>query len=86
MTEGGKEKAKATALAGVGASVGGAGGASVGVLELAARGSVTGLSAGIVIALGAAAGGFLGLAVYRFIKKPKASPAIGPAPGSDPKV
>ena len=72
MTEGGKEKAKATALAGVGASVGGAGGASVGVLELAARGGVTALSAGMVIGAGAVAGGLLGFAVYRLFKKPKA--------------
>jgi hypothetical protein len=82
MTEGGKDKAKATALAGVGASVGGAGGASLGVLELAARGSVTGLSAGVVIGVGAVAGGFLGLAVYRFFKKPKAG---HPAPAPNPK-
>jgi hypothetical protein len=72
MTEGGKDKAKATALAGVGASVGGAGGASVGVLELAARGTVTALSAGMVIGAGAIAGGLLGFAAYRFFKKPKA--------------
>lgn len=71
MTEDSIEKAKATALAGVGAGVGGAGGGTVGVLELAARGSVTGLSAGVVIGLGAMAGGLLGLAVYRLLKKPK---------------
>ena len=49
MTEAEKGKAKATAkataAAGVGAGVGTAGGASVGVLELAAKGAVTGLSA-----------------------------------------
>ena len=48
MTEADKEKAKATAIAGVGAGVGTAGGASVGVLELAAKGAVTGLSAGLL--------------------------------------
>jgi hypothetical protein len=72
MTEEEKEKAKATAAAGVGAGVGTAGGASIGVLELAAQGAVTGLSACLVIGLGAVAGAALGLAgygVYRSIKK-----------------
>jgi hypothetical protein len=73
MTEDEKEKAKAAAAAGVGAGVGTAGGASVGVLELAAQGAaVTGLSAGLVIGVGAVAGALLGLAgygVYRNIKK-----------------
>ena len=72
MTEDEKEKAKATAAAGVGAGVGTAGGASIGILELAAQGTVTGLSAGLVIGLGAVAGAVLGLAgysVYRSIKK-----------------
>ncbi len=77
MTEEEKEKAKAAAAAGVGAGVGTAGGASVGVLELAAQGAaVTGLSAGIVIGVGAVAGALLGLAgygVYRNIKKKQKS-------------
>ena len=74
MTETGKEKAKAAAVAGVGAGVGGAGGASAGVLELAALGSATPLSAGVVIGLGAVAGAavFLaGYSAYRFFTKPK---------------
>ena len=79
MTENGKEKAKAAAVAGVGAGVGGAGGASAGVLELAALGSATPLSAGLVIGLGAVTGAavFLaGYSAYRFFKKPKtADPA-----------
>ena len=45
-----KEKLEEAAVTGVGAGVGGAGGATVGVLELAAtQGTVTGLSAGVVI-------------------------------------
>ena len=50
-----KDKVAAAAVTGAGASVGGAGGATVGVLELAARGAATGLSAGVVIGAGAAA-------------------------------
>lgn len=64
-----KEKVESAALAGVGAGVGGAGGATVGVLELAAaQGVVTGTSAGIVIAVGALAGAatlFLGYKLLR---------------------
>jgi uncharacterized membrane protein YebE (DUF533 family) len=71
MTEDEKDRAKASAIAGAGASVGGVGGATVGVLELAARGAVTGLSASLVIGLGAAAGGALAYGVYRFFKKRK---------------
>jgi hypothetical protein len=76
MTEEEKDKAKAAAAAGVGAGVGTAGGASVGILELAAQGAVTGLSAGLVIGVGAVAGALLGLAgygVYRNIKKKQKS-------------
>lgn len=76
MTENRKEKAKAAAVAGVGAGVGGAGGATGGVLELAALGSATPLSAGIVIGVGAVAGAAVFLAgynLYRFLKKPKAA-------------
>jgi hypothetical protein len=71
MTEDEKDKAKATAVAGAGVGVGGAGGATLGVLELAARGAVTGLSASLVIGLGAATGGVLAYSVYRFFKKRK---------------
>lgn len=42
MTEAEKDRARATAVAAAGASVWGAGGATVGVLELAARGALTG--------------------------------------------
>lgn len=67
--------APAAAAAGVGAGVGGAGAATVGVIELAAaQGTVTGLSAGIVIGAGAVAGALLGLAgyrLYRSLTKPK---------------
>ncbi len=74
MTQTGKEKAKAAAVASVGAGVGGAGGATGGVLELAALGSATPISAGIVIGLGAVTGAavFLaGYSLYRFLTKPK---------------
>lgn len=74
MTDAEKDKATATAVAGVGAGVGGAGGATVGVLELAAQGAVTGLSASVVIGLGAAVGAvtfFLGYKAYRHLKKPR---------------
>jgi uncharacterized membrane protein YebE (DUF533 family) len=71
MTEDEKDRAKATAVAGAGASVGGAGGATLGVLELAARGALTGLSSNLAIGLGAAAGAALAYGVYRFFKKRK---------------
>jgi hypothetical protein len=71
MTEDDKDKAEAAAVAGVGAAVGGAGGATVGVLELAAQGAVTALSASVVIGLGAAAGGAVAYGIYRFFKKRK---------------
>jgi hypothetical protein len=54
----------AAAVTGAGASIGGAGGATVGVLELAARGTVTALSAVVVIGAGAAAGAALAYGVY----------------------
>ena len=70
MTESEKELAKAATVTGVGAGVGTAGGATVGVLELAATtGSVTAVSAGVVIGVGAAAGGLVGYAIYRLLKK-----------------
>lgn len=71
MTEDDKDKATAAAVTGVGASVGGAGGATVGVLELAARGVATGFSAGLVIGAGAVAGAGLAYGIYRFFKKRK---------------
>ena len=75
MTEFEKEKVETVSVAGVGAGVGGAGGATVGVLELAAtQGTVTGLSAGIVIGLGAVAGAmafFFGYKAFRHLTKPK---------------
>ncbi len=74
MGEDGKERIKSAAAASVGAGVGGAGGATAGVLELAAQGSVTALSAGVVIGVGAIAGGALSLLVYklyRHLTKPK---------------
>ena len=76
MKESDKEKVDAAAVTGVGAGFGTAGGATVGVLELAATtGTVTGFSAGVVIGLGALAGAatfFLGYQAYRRLKKPKA--------------
>jgi hypothetical protein len=39
------------------------------VLELAARGAVTGLSAGLVIGFGAAAGAGIAYGIYRLFKK-----------------
>lgn len=71
MTEDDKEKAGAAAAAGVGAAVGGAGGATIGVLELAAQGVATELSASLAIGLGAAAGGAIAYGIYRFFKKRK---------------
>ena len=74
MTEAEQEKVEAAAVASVGAGVSGAGGATVGVLEIAAQGAATGLSAGIVIGAGALAGGlafFLGYKAYRHLKKHK---------------
>ena len=68
-----KDKAVAAAVTGAGATVGGAGAATVGVLELAARGVATGLSAGVVISAGAAAGGALAYGAYRLFRKRKQS-------------
>jgi hypothetical protein len=70
-----KRKIEKAAVAGVGAGVGTAGGATVGVLELAAtQGTVTGLSAGVVIGIGAVAGAatfFFGYKLYRHFRKTK---------------
>ncbi len=74
MDESNKETIKAVSAASVGAGVGGAGGATAGVLELAAHGAATGLSASIVIGMGAAAGAlisFLGYKAWRHLKKTK---------------
>jgi hypothetical protein len=74
MTEADKERVEAAAVTSVGAGVGGAGGATVGVLELAAQGAATGLSAGLVIGAGALVGGlafFFGYKAFRHITKPK---------------
>jgi uncharacterized membrane protein YebE (DUF533 family) len=74
VSENGSETIKSAAAASVGAGVGGAGGATAGVLELAAQGGVTALSASAVIGVGAVAGGvlgFLGYKLYRHLTKPK---------------
>jgi uncharacterized membrane protein YebE (DUF533 family) len=64
-----KQRVVSAAVTGAGATVGGAGGATVGVLELAARGAATGLSAGIVIGAGAAAGAAIAYGAYRLFRK-----------------
>jgi uncharacterized membrane protein YebE (DUF533 family) len=66
-----KERVTAAALTSAGAGVGGAGGATVGVLELAARGAATGLSAGVVIGAAAAAGAALAYGAYKLFRKRK---------------
>jgi len=70
-----KERVETAAVTGVGAGVGGASGATVGVLELAAsQVAVTGLSAGLVIGAGALAGAaafFLGYKALRHFRKTK---------------
>jgi outer membrane lipoprotein SlyB len=75
MKETEKEKLEKVALTSSGAVVGGAGGATVGVIELAAtQGTVTELSASAVIGLGAVAGAlacFFGYKAYQYLKKPK---------------
>ncbi len=63
-----KENIAAAAVSGAGATVGTAGGATVGVLELAARGAVTGLSAGVVISAGAVAGAGLAYGIFRLLR------------------
>jgi uncharacterized membrane protein YebE (DUF533 family) len=74
----GKSRVVAATLTGAGATVGGAGGATVGVLELAARGAATGLSAGVVIGAGAAAGAAIAYGAYRLFRKRR------PARGQNP--
>ena len=68
MTKNGKEKVKEAAMAAVGAGIGSAGGATVGVLELAALNAVTGLSAGVVIGASAAVGAVTFLVAYRLCR------------------
>ncbi len=76
-----KDKVAAAAVTGAGASVGGVGGATVGVLELAARGAATGLSASVVIGAGVAAGAALAYGAYRLFRKRKPSRSQN-APGT----
>ena len=64
-----KDNIVSAAVSGAGASVGGAGGATIGVLELAARGAVTELSAGAIIGAGAVIGGALAYGVFRLIRQ-----------------
>jgi len=78
-----KSTVVAAAVTGAGATVGGAGGATVGVLELAARGAATGLSAGVVIGAGAAAGAAIAYGAYRLFKKRKPS-GTQSSPGTSP--
>lgn len=68
MSKNGKEKAKEVAVAGFGAGIGGAGGATIGVLELAVLGAASGLSAGVVIGASAAVGGVTFLVAYRLYR------------------
>jgi len=68
------DKIEGAAAASVGAGLGDAGGATGGALEIAAQGAATALSAGLVIVLGAAAGGilsFLGYKLYYHLTRPK---------------
>lgn len=67
-----KETIATAAVSGAGATVGGAGGATIGVLELlAARGNVTELSASMVIGAGAVAGAGLAYGIFRLIRNRK---------------
>lgn len=69
------ENVEKAAVTGVGAGVGGAGGATLGVIELAAtQGTVSALSAGVVIGAGALVGAvtfFLGYKAYRHFRDQK---------------
>ena len=69
MDEEKKDKIEAAAAVSVGAGVGGAGGATVGVLELASQGDATTLLASLVIGLGAVVGGTIAYGIFRFFKK-----------------
>ena len=71
MDEKEKDKTEAAAAASDDAD---AGRATGGALDIAAQGAATSLSAGLVIGLGAAAGGilsFLGYKLYYHLTKPK---------------
>jgi len=70
MTEKEADKAKAVAAGGAGAGIGGAGGATVGVLGLAAQGLATNLMAGVVVGAGAVFGALAGYGLYRLVKRP----------------
>lgn len=76
-----KDKVVEVAVTSAGAGVGGAGGATVGVLELAARGIATGLSASVVIGAGAAAGAALAFGAYKLLRRRK--PSHGPSRGKN---
>jgi hypothetical protein len=79
-----KDAIAAAAVSGAGATVGGAGGATIGVLELAARGVATELSAGLVIGAGAVAGAALAYGVFRLFKG-RAKPSADAASHGDAK-
>lgn len=76
-----KDKIAKAAVTGAGAGVGGAGGATVGVLELAARGVATELSAGLVIGAGALAGAALAYGLFRLVgsRRPRKDQGVPPA-------
>jgi uncharacterized membrane protein YebE (DUF533 family) len=78
-----RDKAVATAVTGAGATVGGAGGATIGVLELAARGVATELSAGLVIGAGAVAGAALAYGVFRLFRSRTKREHQGTQPAAD---
>lgn len=67
-SEGRRDNIAAAAVTGAGATVGGAGGATIGVLELAARGAATELSAGLVIGAGAVAGAAVAYGIFRLFR------------------
>lgn len=80
-----KENIAAAAVSGAGATVGTAGGATVGILELAARGTVTELSAGVVIGAGAVAGAGLAYGIFRLIRGRRKSRTSNKPPTSNPQ-
>lgn len=82
-----KENITAAAVSGAGATVGGAGGATVGILELlATRGSVTELSASVVIGAGAVAGAGLAYGIFRLFRNKKKSRDVGRPTGGEPTI
>lgn len=78
-----KENIAAAAVSGAGATLGTAGGATAGILELAARGSVTGLSASTVIGAGALTGAGLAYGIFRLIRSRRARRLRTEAPTAD---